>query len=734
MMQSKQSKTIELSDSGEIDLSEYVNVVRDGWRVIAAIAGAFLLIGILYAFLATPVYRADAMIQIEDSASTANDALGQLASLFDTKQTAVAEIELIRSRLVIGQVVQQMHLDISARPRYFPLIGRTLSRRTVASTPVSPWFGLSQFAWGGEQIAVSRFDVPPESYEEKFTLVAAQDGTYRLQSSNGDTVLSGRVGVSASTERNGRAITVQVDRLLARPGTQFFLQRASTLDTIDSLQQKLVIAEKAKMSGIVGVALDGTDSQSIADIVNAVASAYVQQNVNRKSAQAEQTLTFLEQQLPDLRKQLDEAEDRYNEFRNKNGTVDLTEESRMLLQQIVDSKTKLVDLQQQRIEMAQRFTGSHPALVALDSQIAILQTQQEQLSKRVGALPDTEQSALRLLRDVRVNTQLYTNLLNNAQQLRILKAGQTGSVHVVDYAVSEIAPVKPKRPIVISLSLLLGLIVGVVTIFARNAFFGGVEDSEEIERVLGLPVYATIPHSDAQERAEAESRRAPTNTRQVLAASVPNDVAIEGIRSLSTSLQFGLLETANNIIAITGPSPGIGKSFTSVNLAAVLAAGGRRVLLIDGDMRRGDVHRQCGVKRNPGLSNVIAGFDLDKAITRELLPNLDVLPKGSVAPNPAELLMSNQFEKLLDELSSRYDIVVIDTPPILAVTDAALIGRHAGTTLLVARHGYHPMPELVEAAARLRNAGATLKGALVTDVPRGKRGRATYYGYETRAE
>ncbi|MBB6100754.1 tyrosine-protein kinase Etk/Wzc [Paraburkholderia bannensis] len=547
-------------------------------------------------------------------------------------------------------------------------------------------------------------------------------------------MLSGRVGTIASSGLNGRAIIAQVDRLVARPGTQFVLRRASTFDTIGALQQKLVIAEKSKLSGIVGVTLDGADSQTTTEIVNAVAAAYVEQNVNRKSAQAEHTLTFLEQQLPDLRKQLDEAENRYNEFRNKNGTVDLTEESRLLLQQIVDSKTKLVDLQQQRIEMAQRFTGSHPALVALDSQIAALETQQAQLSRRVGALPDTEQSALRLLRDVRVNTQLYTNLLNNAQQLRILKAGQTGSVRVVDYAVSEIEPVKPKRPTVISLSLLLGLIVGIATIFARNAFFGGVEDSEEIERVLGLPVYATIPHSDAQERAEAENRRAPKNTQHVLAASMPGDVAIEGIRSLSTSLQFGLLETTNNIIAITGPSPGVGKSFTSVNLAAVLAASGRQVLLIDGDMRRGDIHRQFGIKRNPGLSNVIAGFDLEKAITRELLPNLDILPKGSVAPNPAELLMSNQFEKLMDELSSRYDIVVIDAPPILAVTDAALIGRHAGATLLVARHGYHPMPELVEAAARLRNAGATLKGALVTDVPRGKRGRATYYGYETRAE
>ena len=734
MIQSKQSKTIELSESDEVHLSEYINIVRDGWRVVAAIAGAFLVIGILYAFLATPIYRADAMIQIEDGTSSANDALGQLASLFDTKQTAAAEIELMRSRLVIGQVVQKMHLDISARPQYFPLFGAAVARSAGATAPAAPWFGLSRFAWGGEQIAVSRFDVPEESYDKKFTLIASQNGTYQLKSDDGQIVVSGRVGALSRGGAAQNAIALQVDSMVARPGTQFDLRRASTLDTINKLEQRLTIVEKTKQSGIVGVTVDGADRRSITEIVNAVAAAYVQQNINRKSAQAEHTLGFLEEQLPVLRKQLDEAEDRYNTFRNQNGTVDLTEESRLLLQQIVDNKTKLIELEQQRIEMAQRFTRSHPTVIALDSQIASLGGQQAQLGKRVGALPDTEQSALRLLRDVRVNTQLYTNLLNNAQQLRILKAGQTGSVRVVDYAVDQIEPVKPKRPLVIALALLLGLVAGVTTTFARNALFGGVEDSEEIERVLGLPVYATIPHSDAQVRTEEENRHSPKSTRQVLAASAPNDIAIEGIRSLSTSLQFGLLETANNIIAITGPSPGVGKSFTSINLAAVLAASGQRVLLIDGDMRRGDVHRQCGIARHPGLSNVIAGFDVEKAISHKLLPNLDVLPKGSVAPNPAELLMSKQFGALMDELSARYDIVVIDTPPILAVTDAALIGRYAGATLLVARHGHHPMPELVEAATRLRNAGVALKGALLTDVPRGKRGRATYYGYETSVE
>jgi tyrosine-protein kinase Etk/Wzc len=305
---------------------------------------------------------------------------------------------------------------------------------------------------------------------------------------------------------------------------------------------------------------------------------------------------------------------------------------------------------------------------------------------------------------------------------------------VDDYAVAGEVPVKPKRALVIVLAAVLGLIAGTVAAFVRSALFGGVENSEEIEQVLGLPVYAAVPHSETQVRLRQGMRRGRTG-HHVLASIASHDVAIEGIRSLRTALQFGLLDAANNVIVITGPRPEVGKSFMSVNLAAVLASGRKRILLIDADMRRGDLHSYFGVSRHPGLSDVIAGLDINSAVLREVLPNLDVLPKGSLPPNPAELLMSERFKTMLDHVSSLYDIVIVDTPPLLAVTDAALIGKHAGTTLLVVRHGRHPMPEILESANRLRNVGVALKGVLFTDVPQRRLGYGTYYyGYESSAD
>ncbi|MGF6903730.1 polysaccharide biosynthesis tyrosine autokinase [Paraburkholderia sp. GAS348] len=724
-----ENQYIDPSAGDEIHLSDYLAVVVERWRMIIAIAAVVLVLGTLYAVTAPSVYQADAVVQVEESSSSAKGALGDLASIFDTKATAAAEIELIRSRLVVGETVRQLHLDISASPRYFPAIGAPLARRAGGDGLARPLFGLSSFAWGGERIAISQFDVPKGWVGTPFVLTSGPDGAYELSGPGGAVVLRGRVGEQSTGVLPGGQIALKVDTLTARPRTQFVLARHSTLAAITNLQKALVIAEKTKQSGVVGVALDGADSQGTAAIVNTIAQQYVKQNIDRKSAEAEHTLTFLDQQLPQLRKELDQAEERYNTFRNKQGTVDLSAESQLLLQQIVDGKTQILALQQQRDVLKQTFADAHPSVAALNSQLALLQRVQDDLTHRVSTLPDTEQTALRLLRDVRVDTELYTNLLNSAQQLRIVKAGQVGNVRVVDYAVVAESPIRPNKLMMISLSAILGLLLGVVAAFARKLLFGGVEHSEVIEQAFGVPVYAVVPHSVQQVSLQQAVTRGH-QAQNVLAVHATEDVAIEGMRSLRTALQFSALDISNNVVMVTGPRPEVGKSFVSINLAAVVAAGGKRVLLIDGDMRRGDVHSKFGVRRHPGLSDAIAGADIESSVLRDVLPGLDILPKGTLPPNPAELLMTERFKTMLESLSSRYDIVIVDTPPVLAVTDSTLIGKYAATTLLVVRHGQHSIAEIGETMKRLRNNGIALKGVVFTDVPQRRFGYGAYYsGY-----
>jgi tyrosine-protein kinase Etk/Wzc len=740
-----ENRYVDVQSSDELRLSDYLMVISQHWRMIMVVTLLALLIGITVAFVQTPVYRADAMIQVEDNANYGNgngnangnkDALQTMASIFDTKAVTSAQIELIRSRLVIDETVDKLHLDIAAVPRHFPVIGSLLARWRGSDGLAAPLFGMPEYGWGGEQIDVTLFDTPKELYGKPFVLTVQQDDEYAVTDPNGAQVLRGHAGQLATGATSRGPVRLQVGQLVGRPGTQFDLTRWSTLDTVNKLQKDLNVVETSVQSGIIAVTLEGADPDLTAAVVNGIAHQYVQQDVDRKSAEAEHTLAFLDQQLPQLRTELDQAEQRYNTFRNKQGTVDLSEESRLLLQQIVENKTKLVDLQQQRAELATRFTAAHPALAALDAQIAQLQSVQGSLTHNVSTLPDTEQAALRLLRDVRVDTELYTNLLNSAQQLRIIKAGQVGNVRVVDYAVAANEPVRPQRALVILISGGLGLILGILAAFTRKTLYGGVQNTTEIESLLGVPVCAVVPRSILQNRVQRNVglRRAGVH---VLAAQAPDDVAVEGVRSLRTTLQYALVSARNNVVMLTGSRPDAGKSFMSVNLSALVASAHKRVLLIDGDMRRGDIHKHFGLPHTPGLSDVLNGADVQECVLHDVLPGLDVLTKGGLPGNPSELLMSDRFRTLLEHFSRAYDLVIVDTPPVLAVTDAALIGRHAGTTLMVVRHGRHPAMEISEALKRLVNAGVNLHGVLLTDVPPPKLnlgGYTGYYGYESRPD
>jgi tyrosine-protein kinase Etk/Wzc len=723
----KKTLSADAADDDEIDLSELFAVLRENVSLIGIVTAIVFVLGSLYAFLGTPVYRADAMIQVDDDSGmgSINDKLGDLASLFQSKATADAEIELIRSRMVVGETVDRLHVDIDARPHYFPLIGAPLARYRGQSSGelLSPMCGMKSFAWGGERISVTQFDVPRELYEKKFRLTAIDEKQFEVTDPTGEVVIRGRVGTTVTGTTQYGPVTLKVTSLLAHAGTRFDLKRFSTQLTIAELQKKLDIAEKTKQSGIIGVKLDGIDAQRVTAIINMIASLYVQRNVDRKSAQAEQMLHFLGEQLPQLRADLDKSEASYNAFRAKSGAIDLDAQGKLLLQMVVDTKTRLTELQQQRADLVQRYTASHPMVAAVDARIAELENQQDQYEKQVTALPDTQQQVLRLMRDMKVNTDLYMKLLDSTQQLRVLKAGQLGNVRTVDFAVVPEEPVRPLKILVLPLALLLGLVLGCGIALARRMFNRGLETPAEIEHAVDVPVYATLSHSDKQLTLAHSMRRNPNKLR-VLAAVFPDDIAVEGLRSLRTALQFGVLKSDNNVVMITGPRPGVGKSFVSVNLATVLAASGKRILLIDADMRRGDVHSYFSMDKKPGLSDVLTGYELTKAIHREALPNLDVMMAGSTQDRPSELLQRERLGVVLRSMAATYDMVIVDSPPVLAVTDPVLIGKEAGAVLMVLRYGRHSSAELRETMRQLASGGVAVEGVLLTDVPQ----RGVRYG------
>jgi tyrosine-protein kinase Etk/Wzc len=712
-------------DGDEINLLELLDVVLDNRWLIAAVTALALLVGGTYAFLSTPVYEANTLIQVEESkgGGAATSALGEAASLFEIRSPATAEMEILRSRLVVGQAVQNLQLDLSITPKYLPLIGGWLARRATA--PSDPGFlGMAGYVTGNESLKVGVFELPRQFEGERFSVVINAKG-YELLSPDGETLATGSFGTEASFVIGGQKGQVLITEAVANPGAQFYLKRFSRLEVVEKLQSSLGIVEKGRQSGVIRTSLTGTEPTKIALTLNEIATLYVRQNVARKAAEAEKTLGFLGTQLPQLRTQIEESETRFNQFRNRNSAFDLGTEAKLVLEQSVKLQTSLLELQQKRKELETRFTAQHPSIQTIDAQINSINAELAAVGGRVKAFPNVEQDLLRLTRDLKVNTELYASLLNSSQQLQLVKEGKVGNVRIVDVAAVPEVPVKPQRLTVLALAAALGLLAGVALAFLRNSLRPGLKDPADIEQRAGLHVFATVPHSEAQVQ-QARAIKIKTPGTHVLAVLAPQDPVVESLRSLRTALQFAMLDASTNVVLITGPTPGIGKSFTSVNFAAVLGAANKKVLLIDADLRKGHINQYFGQGRECGLSEVVSGSaPLADALRRNVAPNVDFLATGTLPPNPAELLMTPATQALLQQLSAQYDLVIIDTPPVLAASDTAILAPLAGAVFMVARAEVTSLGELQESTKRLAQSGVQTRGVIFNDLNTTKR----RYGY-----
>ncbi|UXU85634.1 polysaccharide biosynthesis tyrosine autokinase [Burkholderia sp. S-53] len=718
-------------DGSETDFVAVLDILLESRWLIATITCVFLVAGLAYAILGKPVFEANIMVQVEDSPDTsaAKSLLGDVSSLFDVKSSAAAEQQILASRLVVERAVDKLKLFIDASPKRFPLIGDWIARRGDGlSDPGLAGFG--GYAWGRERIDVTLFDVPRKNEGDKFTLTSLGGKRYRLEGGDLDAAVDGTIGTLEHFRSPRGPIALRVDAIVAKPGAAFVLIRNSRLKTIEDIRDRLNVQERVKQSDVVVASLQDTDPKWVSDTMNEIGRQYVRQNIERKSAEAAQSLQFLTAQLPQLKRQLTDSEARLTKLRNEHGTVDLTEEAKLALVQTADAKTRLLELQQKRQELMSRFTDRHPSVAALDEQIAALNGYRNTAELQIRRLPDLQQEAVRLMLDVKVNTDLYTALLNNMQQLQLVQAGKVGNVRLVDVAAVPEVAVRPKKALVAVASLLLGLLAGCAAAVVRSMLFHGISDHNEIERRLGLSVYATVPISEHQ-RDLAEEAARKSGHKSVLSIDFPNEPAVECLRSLRTALQFAMLEAKNNIVMIAGPAPGVGKTFISSNLAVVMASAGKRVLLIDGDIRKGRLHDYLGFPRDRGFTELIAGSArVEDVMHREVVDGLDFISTGTMPKNPAELLLNRNLAPLLDGLSSRYDIVIVDSAPVLAVPDSGILGAFAGTALLVTLAGKTKLGEIGESAKRFAQNGVRLNGVIFNGVnPRlGQYGYGSKYG------
>lgn len=711
-----------VEDLREIDLREWFLTLWEGRGLILGSVGACLLLCLLVLWRSTPIYQAEAMLQIEPPRAVRDSdaAFARMGNLFTAPSETATEIEIIGSNLVLGRTVEALNLDLVARPEFFPLLGEALARRRA----------------DGPRVEVEVFEIPDSLRDLPFELVAAADGTFAWKSPaeppamgkpgaaypEGTLLAQGRPGDLLTATWGGETLKLKIRALTAKPGQAFRLLRRPTLAAIIDIRNDLEAAEKGvsqanRTSNLLALSFRHPNPARATAVLNEIMKQYLRQNAERKSGEISQTLTLLQQQLPEVQAKLKQAETQLNQFRSQTGAVDIARETDLALQRGAGLATQISALRQRRQELLRTYKESSDLVTTLDAQIAKLESESAGLNRKVQGLPGAQQTMARLARDVQVNTELYASILNNIKQLQVTQAGESQNARVVDAAMAGLKPVKPKKAMVAAVFLVLGLVVGIGLVLGRLAFFRGVDDHRLIESRLGLPVFATIPHSKAQEDHQEAISEARTGAH-VLALADPDDLATESLRSLRTMLTFHMENRTNRAILVTGPSPKVGKSFVSANFSAILAQTCSRVLVVDADMRRGDLHTYFGLdSRKGGLSEVLSGqVPWRTAVQATEVPGLHVLSSGAIPRNPAELLMVPVFSTFVAEACKEYEFVVFDAPPLLPVTDAVIIGSKVGTVLLVAKAGRHPMDELRACQGRLESSGIALDGCVFNDI------------------
>ena len=710
-----------------IDLKELFFSLIAQWKLIALCIIFSLICALLYLRVTQPIYATDAMVLVEDSKSAASAALlgelSQLSGAMGQKSPADAEIEVLRSRMVLGQVIRDLNLDIEIKAPEDSAFNRLISEKksTVDYTPTEVVYQNKSSV-----VQIKQLNVPDFYLDEPLQLKFKESNTFQLLHKD-EVVFEGKTNVKnqvPSPYGLWQVYIVNNNNLVP----ELKITKYALPTAMKNLMLDYGVAERGKMTGVIGLNYQGTDKEHITKVLNHILSVYHKQNIERKSLESTQTLAFLDKQLPILKQQLEDSEIQFNKFREKYNTVDVTQESELLLKQNIELERLMIELKQKQAEFSAKYTSDHPLMAEINAQLTELSSKKEQLNQALKQLPETQRLYLQLYRDVKVNAEQYTALLNNYQQLKIANAGEIGNVRIVDTAVKPFEKIKPKSLIVLILSIFVGGFLGTLLALLRNMMRTGIKDSAQIENELDLPVYATVPRSPVQE-SRINILKKKKNI-PILAVKNSDDIAIESLRSMRTAIHFALSSARNNLITISGPAPEVGKSFISTNLATILAQSDKRVLIMDADLRRGYLHKYFNLDTQPGLTELLNGQQsLETVIRHTEVPGLSVISRGKSPANPSELLSSAQFKALLEQLSEKFDHVIIDTPPVLAVTDGIIISQYTGVNLVIARYAKTQMKELELTLNRFEQAGVKVNGFILNDIQRSSAGYGYGYNY-----
>lgn len=710
------------------DAKEYLRLLM---RHKFGILLTFLLglgLATLYLISTEPTFEAEALVEVREEANLLErDAPAQVNF---NAPTIKEEANILKSRKVLQPVVDRFDLRNTIEPNKLPVLGDITERVPTLGAWIGAVDFAREFAWNGEVLEVALLDVPREWEDRALQLRSLGDGNYSLSLGTSTLIEKAAVGQRVQVELSGlEPVLIEVKNLDAPAGVKFDLVRKSLEETIRELRSNMSTETSDTKSRMITVKMQGDDARRTAELTNAIIAEYKDVKLGSETLQSSTELEFYEQSLPRVEQELRNAEAALETFRSSSLSINQDTQVNAKLGQLDKLESDMLELQIEKDELRQRYTDLHPSTRALDKEIGVLQRKIDQLRRGIRSAPGTERELTVLMQQEETAREVYNEMNEKLQKLRIAQAGNVGSVRIWDQALAPKKPISPNSLLAMVGGTLTTLFLYMLYLTLRSALSTVITDQESLERASGLPVFMNIPRSSAQKRlsstATVDPRRLlPGNggnaktdqaSSNVLALNKPEDYSIENLRGLRSMLDDVMSGAHNNVLMISSPLPSMGKSFVSLNLAVLLAQAGKRVLLIDADYQRGQLHKSMGLSMGPGLPEVVRGkSELRETVKATSVPNLYCIPRGFSGGDMArELPGDKEFSAFIEVVAPRFDNVIIDTPPVLSVSTAASIGKHAGSTLLVVKEGEAKEPHISESLKRLTFSGVRVNGCIL---------------------
>ncbi|MDF1795457.1 MAG: polysaccharide biosynthesis tyrosine autokinase [Coxiellaceae bacterium] len=726
-----------------------IELLVNKWRVLMVVM-FFFAIAVLYSFTLRPSYQSSVLLKVDASSSSAMSVAGSLSNILGRMpffgrgggSPEAFEKTLIQSRFILGHVIEKLHLNIMSQPRYFPLFGRIIARNYKGNGVASSLWGFTGYAWGGQSIKVDKLETNSDYINRRLKLVSEVGGYYSLYDMrSSEKILRGKVGEVVTSSDGNPAVTIQVKSLNASPGNVFYVRNIDIDRVIAGLGKSLKIfdpgldggdSNKAGRTSILKITYRSGSPKLTVSLLNTLAESAYTSGVLRLSDQANQTLRFLNKRISKVYKELQGAESNLAKYQAISGNLNIGQKFTFLLKELAGRQASLEGLNLQRTEKLQKYTASHPYIVSLDKKIAEVKKGVLKLESTLHNLPVSDQKSVELLRNVKVKNELYLMLLNRQQELNILKAGARSNIRILGYASEPpLKILRSKLPI-----WLFGIFSGLFLSFSYLVFRiftdNKLSDIESIEQNTGVGVTAIIPFSDKQKSITEHLKESKlVEASMLLSEASVNDVVVESLRSFRTNIQLNLLENDCKVMSICSLTPGVGKSFLSANMAYLLAEQGVKVLLLDADLRKGYLNKYIKTTKHPGLSDVLLGeASLDSTIVKYGNTSLDFIPRGKSTALTANLLSSSAFGSAIDRLKDMYDYVVVDTAPVLLLTDGILAAKQCDKNFMVLASGEHTASELKAGLAKFKMAGLQMPETLFNFYSSHKKQEYSYYKYK----